>query len=150
MKIILLQDVRSVGIKYDVKDVAAGYARNFLFPNKLAEPATPGAFKRLEAFRAEMNKNEAELVKKLQEIARKIRETALEFTLKTDKDGSVFGSITKEQILKAMRDAGFLTKERAEIELERPIKELGGHKVAVDLKKGIKAELKIVVRSEAA
>lgn len=148
MKIILLQDVRGVGIKHDVKDVADGYARNFLFPNKLAEPATPAALKKLEGLKAEMDKDEKELIKKLQEAARKINETALEFQLKTGEDGSVFGSITKEQILKAVRDAGFVTKERVDVELDQPIKKLGEHKVAVDLKKGIKAELKIIVRQE--
>ena len=148
MKVILSEDVRSLGKKHDVKDVSDGYARNFLFPNKLAEPATLGALKKLEVTKATMDKNEEELKKRLEEIVRKISETALEFTLKTGADGAVFGSVTKEQILKAMRDARFITKERISIELARPIKELGEHKVAVDLKNGIKTELKILVRPE--
>lgn len=148
MQIILLQDVRGVGRRYDVKETKDGYARNFLFPNKLAEPATPGGLKKLEAMKAEVGKNEEELKKRLEEIARKTNETALEFKLKTDEKGAVFGSVTKEMILKAMRDAGFITKERVSVELDWPIKELGEHKLKIRLPKNIEAELKIVVRRE--
>ena len=148
MKVILSEDVRSLGKKHDVKDVSDGYARNFLFPNKLAEPATPGALKKLAAMKAKTSKNEEELKKRLEEIARKINDTALEFKLKTDKDGSVFGSVTKEQILNAMRDAKLIRSERVEIKLDRPIKEIGEHKIAVDMKKEVGAELKVVVRPD--
>ena len=146
MKVIFLEDVRNVGRRYEVKDVADGYARNFLFPNKLAEPATPGALKKLEALKAAQEKDERELLARLHEIARTLKETKLEFELKADKTGAVFGSVNKESILKALRDHGFITKERVELELKYPIKEIGEHTVVVDLKKGVKAELRIVVK----
>jgi large subunit ribosomal protein L9 len=148
MKVILLENVKNVGSKYDVKDVSGGYARNFLFPNKLAKPATPGSLKELEALKSRFNKEETELKKHLEESARKMKETALEFYLKTDEEGSVFGSITKEAILKGMRDTGLTTKERVEIVLDHPIKELGERKLLVRLKKGVESEIKIIVRPE--
>ena len=86
MKVIFLEEVRNVAKKFDVKDVSNGYARNFLFPNKLAEPATPSAMKKLEALKAEHDKNEAELLRRLREIAEKINETKIEFTVK---DGQI-------------------------------------------------------------
>ena len=86
MKIILIEDLRSLGKKFDVKEVNDGYARNFLFPNKLAEPATPGALKKLDALKAEHDKNETLLIAHLREIAKKITETKLEFFVKTDKE----------------------------------------------------------------
>ncbi len=148
MQIILLQDVRGLGKRYDVKNVSDGYARNLLFPNKLAEPATPEELKRLEEMKAKLDQDDVELRSQLGEIARKIKETALEFNLKADKSGAIFGSVTKEQILSAMRDARLVGKERVDIELEHPIKKLGEHVVAVDLKKGIRTELRIVIKSE--
>jgi len=145
MKIILLDDVRSLGKKFDVKEVADGYARNFLFPNKLAEPATPGAMKKLDALKAEHDKNETELLARLHEIADNITKTKIEFTLKTDKAGSVFGSVNKESILKALREHGMVRTERVEIDLKYPLKELGEYAVPIDLKKGVTAILKVVV-----
>ncbi len=148
MKIIFLQDVRGVGKKYEVKDVRDGYARNFLFPNKMAKPATPSALKELELLKDRLDKDEVEIKKHLEQLARRINDTSIEFQLKTDSVGSVFGSVTKEAILKAMREHKFINKERVDIKLDRPIKELGTHRVGVDLKKGIEATLGVIVRPQ--
>lgn len=143
MKIILLEDVKKIGKRFDVKEVSDGYARNFLFPNGLADVATPAALKELEKKKAEMEKEDHELVKRLEEISRLMKDRTLEFPVKAGANGEVFGSVTKEMILKGLRDSGLLRSERAEIKLERPLKELGVHNVEVDLKKGIKATLKV-------
>jgi large subunit ribosomal protein L9 len=146
MQIILLEDVRNIGKRYEAKDVADGYARNFLFPNKLAEAATPAGLKKIEAMKAAHEKGEKELLARLHQIAAKLNETKLEFQLKADKTGAVFGSVNKEAILKALREHDFITKERVDIDLKYPIKELGEHAVEVDLKKSVKAKLKIIVK----
>lgn len=148
MQVILLQDVRNLGKKSEVKNVADGYARNFLFPNKLAEPATPAALKALEKEKVKTEYEDKELKKRLEEIARTIKDRYLEFPVKTGKSGEVFGSVTKEMILKGLRDTGVIRSERVEIKLERPLKELGEHKVEVHLKKGISAELKVVLLAQ--
>ncbi len=148
MKIILLQDIQGVGKKNDIKEVSDGYARNFLFQNNLAKPATPVNIKELENLKSKLDKKEIELKKHLEELARKINEISLEFMLKTDEAGSVFGSVTKEMILKSLRENHLVTKERVEITLDHPLKAFGEHKIPVDLKKGITAELKIILRPQ--
>ena len=148
MKVIFQDDVRNVAKKFDVKDVSDGYARNFLFPNKLAEPATPGALKKLDAMRAEHDKNEADLLARLREIANKINTTKIGFTVKTDKSGAVFGSVNKESILKALREHQLVTTERVDIDLKYPLKEVGEYTVPLDLKKGVTANLRVVVSAE--
>ena len=148
MKIIFLEEVRNVAKKFDVKDVSDGYARNFLFPNKLAEPATPGAMKKLDAMRAAHDKNEADLFARLHEIAEKINKTKIEFTVKTDKSGAVFGSVNKESILKSLREHQLVTTERVDIDLKYPLKEIGEYAVPLDLKKGVSANLRVVISAE--
>lgn len=146
MKVILLGDVRNIGKKHEVREVSDGYARNFLFVNDLAEPATPAALKKLEALAAEREKEDRALHARLTSIAKRLTDTALEFELAADKSGALFGSVNKESILKALRGHGFVTKERVDIDLKYPIKEAGEYKVPVDLKKGVTATLRVVVK----
>ena len=148
MKIILLEDVKNIGKKFEMKEVSGGYARNFLFPNKLAEPVTPASLKKIETMKAEHEKGDAELRKHLDAIAANIETATLVFPLKTDKSGATFGSINKETILKALRERHVVTKERIEMELDRPIKEFGDYTIPIDLKKGVTAKLKIKVTKE--
>lgn len=149
MNVIFLQDVRGVARRYDVKDVSDGYARNFLFPNKLAEPATAAALKKIEEGKAAHEKQEAEIMKQLDDAKRQIESVTIEFALKADKSGAPFSSVNKESILKALREHKFITTERVGVELKYPIKEFGDHAVEIDLKKGVTATLKIkVVKAE--
>lgn len=143
MKLILLQDIRGLGRKYEVKEVSDGHARNFLLPKKLAEAATPEALKRLAAHQAETEKEDAELSKRFQEIAQTLTDQSLEISMKADGEGNVFGSVNKDSILKAMREHGWVTKERVEVILEHPLKKLGDYKVPIHLKKGLETELRV-------
>lgn len=148
MKVILLKDVRAIGKKGEVKEVADGYATNFLFPNNLARPGTAGNLKNLAIQNTKLQKEEAELVDRLKKITRVVSERALVFQVKTNKDGGVFGSIGKDAILKALRENNFITAERVEIKLEHPLKELGSHPVELDFKHGISATLRVVLEAE--
>ena len=145
MKVIFLDDVRHVGKKHEIKDVSDGYARNFLLPNKLAETATPATIKRLELMRATHDKEEKEMHGHLEEMAKKMGETKIQFELKADKSGVIFGSVNKESILKALREHKLIGAERVDIDLKYPIKELGEYVVPIDLKKGVTAKLGVVV-----
>lgn len=147
MRVILLEEVRNIGKKFEVKEVSDGYARNFLFVNGLAEPATPGALKKLEARKAEHEKADQELKLHLEEIARKINGLRIEFELKSDKAGAAFGSVNKDSILKALREHSIVTKERPDINLKYPLKTAGEHKVRVDLKKGVAADLTVIIKT---
>jgi large subunit ribosomal protein L9 len=149
MKIIFLQDVRGIGKKFDVKEVSDGYARNFLFPNKLAEQANNVSLKKIEEMKAAHEHSEVELMKQLEDAKRQIEAVTLEFPLKADKSGAPFASVNKEMILSALRDHRFITTERVGIDLKYPVKEFGLHTVEIDLKKGVVAKLKIsVVKGE--
>ncbi len=145
MKVILLEDIRGVGKKFEVKDMRDGYARNFLFPKKLAEPATPSALQKLAAMKEAHEKDEAALTARLHEIAEKISGITLQLALEADKSGAIFGSVNKEAVIKALREHDIVRSERVEVFLEHPLKKLGDYKISIDLKKGIKAELKISI-----
>jgi large subunit ribosomal protein L9 len=146
MKVVFLADVRNVAKKHDIKDVSDGYARNFLLPAKLAETATPAALKKIESMKAAHEKEDKEALAHLESLARKINETKIQFELKADKSGVVFGSVNKESISKALREHKLVLNERVDIDLKYPFKELGEYTVPIDLKKGVTAKLGIIIK----
>lgn len=149
MKIIFLKDLPGRGKKNEVKEVSDGYARNFLFVNGFAKLATSGALKELEVFRISREKEDQELNKHIEVLKQTLKDRTLEFTVKADEAGSVFGSINKEQILSALREQKLVGKERAEVLLEHPLKTLGEHKVALHFPRGGgSVELKVLLKAE--
>lgn len=143
MKVILLEDISGLGKKFDVKNVADGYARNFLFPNRLAQTATAQALKTLAAQKARLAHEEAETEKRLAALARELDCLELTFDVRVDEKGSVYGSVNKEMILRELRKSGVLRTDRVELSLGHPLKEIGEHRVPVHLKKGIRAEIRV-------
>lgn len=148
MKVVLLQDIKGLGKKYDIKEVSDGYAKNFLFPKKLAKQLTQEEFKKIKNLNQKLIEEEQKLIQHLQNLARTINERFIEFNLKTDEKGTVFGSVTKEMILKALREHKLITKERVDILLDHPLKKIGEHKVKINFQKGITADLKVIIRSQ--
>lgn len=148
MRVILLEDVAGLGKKYEIKEVKDGYAKNYLLPRKLAVQATEKEIKKLELLKNKFIKQEEELIKHLNELKRLIEDRTIEFYLKTDKNGKVFGSVNKEMILKALREHKLITKERVNIILDRPLKEIGEHLLDIDLKKDIVAKLRIIIHPQ--
>ncbi|HUZ92373.1 MAG TPA: 50S ribosomal protein L9 [Candidatus Paceibacterota bacterium] len=148
MKVILLQDKRGLGRKNEVKDVNDGYARNFLFPKNVAKPATPDALKEVAQCKAKSDKETAEFTKHVEGLKRTLADRTLEFQVRSDGAGSVFGSVNKEMILSALRDAKLVTTEHVEIDLDRPVKELGEKKIKLRFRNGAETDLKIIVRPQ--
>ncbi|MDW8279869.1 MAG: 50S ribosomal protein L9 [bacterium] len=148
MKVILLQDIKGLGKKYDIKDVADGYAQNFLFPKKLAKQATLDEIKKIENLKSKLIQEEQELIKHLQNLSRIISDRFIEFNLKTDEKGTIFGSVTKEMILKALREHKLITKERVDVLLDHPLKQIGEYKVKLVFQKGITSDLRVIIRSQ--
>jgi large subunit ribosomal protein L9 len=149
MKVILTKDLPGKGKKYDVKEISDGYARNFLFARGFAEPATPAALHKLEALRAAREKEDRELEKRVEELRRTLRERTLEFTVKTDEAGSVFGSVKKDDILRALREQKLVGSERVEVELSHSLKTVGEHTVKLRFPRGGETvEFKVVIRPE--
>jgi large subunit ribosomal protein L9 len=145
MKVILLADVRGLGKKMEIKEVSEGHARNFLFPRNLAKPASTGALQDLASFQAIKAQKDAAERGHLEAIAEALNREYVDFHLKTDAQGSVFGSVNKDLIEKTLRAKGLLGKEKIDIKLQYPLREFGESRVKISLKKGIEAELKIRV-----
>jgi len=141
MKVIFLKDVRGIGRKGEAKEVSSGYARNFLFPNNLAQAATSGSLSQLQAAEEAKNKSEAELIIHLKELASKIKNQELVLLVKTDEQGRIFGSVSKELILSGLKDAGIITTEKIEVLLPKPLKEVGDYTIQLDFKKGVEGSL---------
>jgi large subunit ribosomal protein L9 len=140
MKVVLLQDVRGIGRRNELKEVADGYARNFLFPKKLAVLAN---VKNL----AEKEKNDEQLaaeLKQLQNIADKIGKDSFIFTVKAGVKGEVFGSVTKHDIELALKEKGYSNFQPL---LDHPIKSLGKHQVEIDLHRGVHAKMNIEIKA---
>ena len=147
MRIILLKDVPKIGKKYDIKDVADGYALNMLIPRGMAQIATAQAVKNIESLKAK------DLVeKKIQgELLAKNLETIKTLTLnlkeKTNDKGHLFAGITKERLSEEILKAARLNIEPGSIILDKPIKETGEYKVSVEAM-GKKAELTVIVEAK--
>lgn len=148
MKVILTQDIKGIGKKYEVKDLADGYARNFVIQRGLGEVATQESLARVEKLKAQRAMEDEMHNKKLDEIVRILKDRHLEFSLKTGENGSVFGSVSRDMISKELRHVGWCSEEHVEVKMDHPIKSTGEHKVTVSLPKGRTAELKINVRSQ--
>lgn len=135
MKVILLKDVRNVGKKDEVKEVADGYGRNFLIKNGLADPYNKATSRALEGRQEEAREEDERNKEQAQEIAKKLESLVLEFTLNTGKGGNTFGQISSKQIVQALADKG-ITVDKRKIMMDTPVDSLGTTKVKVDLYRG--------------
>lgn len=146
MKIILLENVKNLGKAGDIKEVSDGYARNFLMPQKLAELATPEALKKAEKLKEQGIQKEKEGLEKKQELAAVI--SGKEIIIKSkEKDGKLFGSVGKKEIIKELKNQGIEIKEES-IVLDAPIKEIGEKNVLIELDHGTEAIIKVIIEGE--
>jgi large subunit ribosomal protein L9 len=147
MKIILMDDVPSLGRRGDVREVSDGYARNYLLPQKLALHATAANLKNLEAIKARQDAAAAKLTVQAQEQARAIE--ALHFTQarQASDEGRLFGSVGKADLAAFLSQHG-IEVERRRIALDEPIKTLGEFSVPVRLHADVTAQFKVSVTRE--
>ncbi len=144
MKVILTADVDKLGKSGEMKDVAEGFARNFLIPRKLAVPAAGGAYRAWQhdiASREEKRKRERE---EAEVASTRISSTTLTMGVKVGEGGKLYGSITAKDIADALARRG-IDVDRHKIELEEPLKSLGTYKVAVKVYQGMTPEVTVVV-----
>ena len=147
MKVILLKDVEKLGKKGELKNVADGYARNFLIPNKMAVLATKSELIKLgEEKRIETEKAEEEL-KLYQGIASQIDGLELEIPAKVIEEGKLFGAITTAKIVEVLKQKNFEIK-KDQIKLEKPIKEIGEYEATVGFPHNLESKIKIIVTEE--
>jgi large subunit ribosomal protein L9 len=148
MEVILLQDVEKIGLRGDVVSVARGYARNFLIPRKLAEPATPAKVEEIRKHDARRALQEARSAEQAEVIADKLRKTVLRFELKAGPTGSLFGSVTPSDIADEIWRTRKIRIDRRKIELSDPIKRIGNYAVPVHIFEEVNVELKTLVVPE--
>ena len=143
MKVILLQDIDGLGKAGDLKEVANGYARNYLLPRRLAAGATPGLIaNRTQRIAAEQRRLEKQAELNRQQ-AERLGEVTLTFKARVGSQGRLYGSITSQDIAAALRDAENITIDRRMIDLPDPIRSVGTFSIPV--KVATKLEPKITV-----
>jgi large subunit ribosomal protein L9 len=144
MKIILLQDIKSLGKKGDIKNVSDGYARNFLFPKKLAQLATDLSIKNIITQKEKEKTEEAKNANKMRQLAGALKEK--EIVLKSkEKNGKLFGSISARDIAKNLKKEGFNVAEE-KIILPDPVKKTGEYEIEIKLTADISSRIKLKVR----
>jgi large subunit ribosomal protein L9 len=147
LKVVFKSDIRGIAKAGDVKNVSSGYARNFLFPRKLAFPASDGAMRQWETERQGTLTKAAKLRDDAQSLAQNIEALALTLSAKSSDEGRLFGSITRQEIKDALAKEG-IKVDRRTIELVEPIKQTGPITVPVHLGNGVTAQLKITIVGE--
>jgi large subunit ribosomal protein L9 len=147
MQIILQEDVEKLGTRGEVVEVAAGYARNFLLPQKLALEASPGNIKRLEKIRTTLSKRTATEKDAAEKQAALLNDVTVKLARKSGESDHLFGSVTSGDLAEALKLQGFEVDKRR-IALEEPIKILGESMVTVKLVHGVTAQFKVIVEKE--
>ncbi|HEY40972.1 MAG TPA: 50S ribosomal protein L9 [Dehalococcoidia bacterium] len=148
MKVVFLQDVPNVARAGEMKEVADGYARNFLLPRKLAAQADPKMMNAIEAqVRARARQaaqNEAEMM----ELAGQLDGKEIVITARVGANERLYGSITTGDIIAELEKALGVTVDKRKIELENPIRELGSHEIPIRLTKDIVPNITVTVTGE--
>jgi large subunit ribosomal protein L9 len=133
MKVILRQDVEKVGLRGEVIDVARGFARNFLLPRKLAEPATPARVAELEKVSSHRALHEAQDFEQAQEMSQRLGQIELRFDVKAGDTGVLFGSVTATDIADTLWERHKIRVDRKRIELGESIKRIGRYEIPIEL-----------------
>jgi large subunit ribosomal protein L9 len=144
MKVILLKNVPTLGKKNEIKEVAEGYANNFLFKKKLAIPATEDNMTKLEnQLKIEEEKAEENL-KEVESMVAKLDGREVMVPVKVGKEGQVYESVTKQKIADQLKAQGFEI-EKNQVEIEGSIKELGEFDVKIVFEHNLEAEIRLIV-----
>ena len=146
MKVVLLKDVRNMGKRDDILTVSDGYARNFLFPQKLAAEATPGMLKEIERKRAAQNAREAEMRAEAQAKAELLKNKVIVLQVKCGEKGRLYGSVTSAEVAEALEKQHGIKADKRKIELGDPIRETGIREISVWLYSGITTKMKLDVQ----
>jgi large subunit ribosomal protein L9 len=148
MQVVLLKDVRRLGRAGEVRNVADGYARNYLFPNGLATLATAGAVRQAEEQAAHEARHQAREQAKARSLAEEVGGTALTFKARAGETGHLYGSITASDIAGELEKRTGKTIDRRKIVLEEPIRELGTYQVPVRFGGEATAQVSVTVEAE--
>ncbi len=149
MKVILLQDVKSLGKKGDIVNVNDGYARNFILPKNLGVEANNKNLNELKLQKRKEDKIAQENLDAAKELAEKLQAGKVELSIKVGNGGKVFGSVSSKEIAQAVKEQMSLEIDKKKIQMKEAIKMPGIHEVPVKLHPKVTAKLKVVIAEEA-
>jgi len=147
MRVILLQDIENIGKKYEIMDVKDGYARNFLIPKGLVKLATDETLKWLEVQKEIAEKKAEEGLKKIEKEVSKIDGVEVMISVKVGEKEQFFEKITTQKISEKLKELGFEIKP-VQLELEKPLEELGEFPLKVKFEHNLEAEIRIIITEE--
>jgi len=147
MKVLLIKDVYKLGRAGEIKKVAAGYGRNYLIPQGLAIPASPGAAGQAERIRVKATERRAALNEELSDIAEVLDGKTLTFPVKAGETGRLYGSVSNEDIISTIEANYEIELERRQVESE-PIRQLGTYTVPIHLTMDLVPEITVIVHRE--
>ncbi len=147
MKVILRSDITNVGRQGEIKEVAAGFARNFLLPKKLVMEATSQNLKIWEKEKTRLEKVREEIINNAKVIAEKIEKTEFSIKVKVGENGKIFGSVTTAHLAKLFAEQGFEINKH-DILLPAPVKEVGKQTINVRLHPEVMAKVEINIVEE--
>ncbi len=145
MKVILLKDVRNMGKRDEILNVSDGYARNFLFPQKLAAEATPGALKEIARKRAAQDAREAEMRAEAEAKAALLKNKVVTLNVKCGERGRLYGSVTAAEVAEALEAQHGIKVDRRKLDIGDPIREVGVREITVWLYSGVTTPMKLNV-----
>lgn len=148
MKIILLKDVKGLGVEGDLVDAKIGYARNFLLPKGVAIEATPGNMKKWKSEQAARAKTKEQQEAEALKLKEKIESIVINIEGKSGEGGRLFGSITSTDIADALKSQGKIDMDRRKIELKDNIKTLGTTEVNIRVYPEVVATLRVNVKEK--
>jgi len=147
MKVLLIKDIYKLGRAGEIKKVAAGYGRNYLIPQGLAIPASPGAMQQAERIKVKATERRATLNEELGDVAEVLSGKTLTFPVKAGETGRLYGSVSNEEIIKAIEELYEIELEKRQVETE-PIRQLGTFTVPIHLTMDLVPELTVIVHRE--
>lgn len=145
MKLVLLSDVKALGKRGDVVDVADGYARNFLLPRKLAGEADKGALAQLDAQHKARERRDAQELADARQLATRIESAKLVVKAKAGENGKLFGAVTNADVASALAAALSVSVDKHKIGLSGQIKALGSYPVEIKLRKNVVAKASVEI-----
>ncbi len=150
MKIVFLKDVSAKGKKGDIKEVADGYARNFLLPQGLALPATPAAIEAAKMQSEERALREGREQEEVNELIQRLEGRELHFKARAGVKGHLHGAITSADIAAELSHLVDIEVDKKKVELDEPLHHLGSHEITISLAKGSEVKITVVVEEETA
>jgi large subunit ribosomal protein L9 len=148
MEVILREDVDKIGLRGEIVDVAAGYARNYLLPRRLAEPASAGRVAELEKIAVSRARHEAQTFEQAQELVQKLESAELRFDVQAGETGTLFGSVTATDVANRVWETQRVRIDRRKLDLSESIKRIGRYDVPVELFTDVTATLRLAIVPE--